>query len=69
MKDSVVFDCVILFSVAMLCSTQQTIDRATKHKVKKAIDNIVGGFVQEEERNSEPGNSFGCNKFFLFCYP
>ena len=55
----VCLNCIILFSVVLVCSAEQRIDRATKINVKKAIDNIVGGFPEEEERNSEPGNSFG----------
>ena len=57
---AVCFDCIILFSVVVVCSAQQRIDSATKNKVKKAIDHIVCGCVKEEERNSKPGNSFGC---------
>ena len=53
-------NCIIFFYVVVVWSAEQRIDRATKHKVKKAIDNIVGGFVKEEERNSEAENSFGC---------
>ena len=65
MKVSVVcLNCIILVSLVAVSSAKQRIDRATKHKVKKAIDNIVGGFVEEEETNIEPGNSFGCLKFF-----
>ena len=61
---------IILFYVlvVIVCSAQQRIDRATKHKVKKAIDNIVGVFVEEEERNSESENSFGCLEFFPLCH-
>lgn len=56
---------IACFYVVVVCSAEQRIDRATKHKVKKAIDKIVGGFVEEEERNSESENSFGC----LHCFP
>ena len=61
-------NCIILFYVLVMCSAQQRINRATKHKVKKAIDNIVGGFVEEEERNSESENSFGCLQCFPLCH-
>ena len=51
MKVSVVcLNCIILFSVVVVSSAQQRIDRATTIKAKKAIDNVVGGFVEEEER-------------------